>query len=197
MSPEYAFMEMALSIAKLSKDPNTKVGCILASPDHKSVATGYNGFPSGLPESDHMWADKTSKDLICKGTAVLHAEENALLNARQSVQGWSAYVTHHPCVRCKGMLGHSGIRQVHYTYNIKPEYKPGLALILAQQMGITVRCLKPIQSFSIIQPVPNAALKTTLESTQMGMGSVLGASTVSPPVGIPTWQEFQQWSPAG
>ncbi len=197
MSPEYAFLNMAISLADLSKDPSTKVGCILVSPDNKAISTGYNGFPSGLPESDHMWADKTSKDLICKGTAVLHAEENALLNARQSVAGWAAYVTHHPCVRCMGMLGHAGIRQVNYAFPIKPEYKPELAWTLAQQMGITVRCLKPQKSlyFSTTQPAQTVDQKITLESTQMDMVSASVASIA--PLKLRPELCGADWSPAG
>ena len=38
------FMRMAHEVASWSKDPSTKVGCVLVK-DRKIISMGYNGFP--------------------------------------------------------------------------------------------------------------------------------------------------------
>ena len=40
------FLRLAAEIAEFSKDPSTKVGCILVR-DRRIISTGYNGFPRG------------------------------------------------------------------------------------------------------------------------------------------------------
>lgn len=44
------FIEMAMHIATKSKDPSTKVGCVIVGPDNEVRSTGYNGFPRGVQE---------------------------------------------------------------------------------------------------------------------------------------------------
>ena len=41
------FLRLAHEVAKWSKDPSTKVGCILVK-DKKVISMGYNGFPAGI-----------------------------------------------------------------------------------------------------------------------------------------------------
>lgn len=44
------FIEMAMLVAKKSKDPSTKVGCVIVGPDNEIRSTGFNGFPRGVQE---------------------------------------------------------------------------------------------------------------------------------------------------
>jgi len=44
------FIEMAMLVAKKSKDPSTKVGCVLVGPENQVISTGFNGFPRGVRE---------------------------------------------------------------------------------------------------------------------------------------------------
>lgn len=44
------FIRLAMEVAKKSKDPSTKVGCIIVGPDNEIRSTGYNGFPRGVRE---------------------------------------------------------------------------------------------------------------------------------------------------
>ena len=44
------FIEMAMHISTKSKDPSTKVGCVIVGPDNEVRSTGYNGFPRGVRE---------------------------------------------------------------------------------------------------------------------------------------------------
>lgn len=104
------FMDMAHKVASRSKDPNTKVGCIVTSKDKVVVASGYNGIPQGvrdLPErmerpAKYLWT--------------AHAEENAVALAARvgaSLRDGYAYVTHHPCSRCARSLIQAGIQVVY------------------------------------------------------------------------------------
>lgn len=44
------FIQMAELIASKSKDPSTKVGCVIVGPDNEIRSTGFNGFPRGVAE---------------------------------------------------------------------------------------------------------------------------------------------------
>lgn len=90
-----------------SKDPSTKVGCVIVRPDKTIASVGYNGFPRGIVDDDARYADRSVKYLMVK-----HAEENAIYSARESLFGYTAYVTHHPCATCTGSLIQNGIKTI-------------------------------------------------------------------------------------
>lgn len=45
------FIKMAMLVASKSKDPSTKVGCVIVGPDNEVRSTGFNGFPRGVTET--------------------------------------------------------------------------------------------------------------------------------------------------
>lgn len=106
---EEYFIRMAELVASRSKDPSTKVGCVVVSYDNTVLSTGYNGLPRGvldLPErmerpAKYLWT--------------AHAEENAVAQAARngiSLDGATAYVTHSPCCRCARALIQAGILHI-------------------------------------------------------------------------------------
>lgn len=99
---------MALLTAGLSKDPNTKVGAVVVSPDYRKFSVGYNGFAAGIEEKPEMWERPT------KYLYAVHAEENAIINCPFDTQGCFIYITHRPCHRCMSRLVNAGIKQVYY-----------------------------------------------------------------------------------
>jgi len=101
------FMAMAGLIATWSKDPSTQVGCVLVDDARLVRGMGYNGFPRGVKDSAERLADREVKYLF-----VQHAEPNAITNASGKTAGCTAYVTHHPCANCAGLLIQAGIRRV-------------------------------------------------------------------------------------
>lgn len=104
------FMDMAHKVASRSKDPNTKVGCIVTSRDKVVVASGYNGIPQGVRDLPERM-DRPAKYLW-----TAHAEENAVALAARvgaSLRDGYAYVTHHPCSRCARSLIQAGIQVVY------------------------------------------------------------------------------------
>ena len=104
---DYRFMEMARLVAGWSKDPSTKVGCVIVNPRRQVVSTGYNGFPRGVDDDPARYADRATKYLM-----VLHAEQNAVLQAGGDVRGGTAYVTHPPCAQCAATLIQAGIARI-------------------------------------------------------------------------------------
>lgn len=107
ISWDECFMQMADTVSKRSKDPNTKVGAVLVSPGNNAVHIGYNGFPSGLEETEERWDDKHSY--------VVHAEMNAVLNAKCDLDGWTLYTTMFPCSECIKLILQSGIKKIVYS----------------------------------------------------------------------------------
>lgn len=100
---------MADQVAAWSKDPSTRVGCVLVL-DRRILSTGYNGFPLGMPDSKELLNDRPTKYLL-----VQHAEANAVsFAARHGVrlEGATAYVTHPCCSQCMGLLVQAGVRKI-------------------------------------------------------------------------------------
>lgn len=95
-------------IARDSKDPSTKVGAIIVTPDHRMQSSGYNGFPRGMNESCECW------ERPHKYERVIHAEMNAIINCPFDTQGCTVYCTLQPCHVCLNHLRNAGIRRVVY-----------------------------------------------------------------------------------
>jgi dCMP deaminase len=114
------FMEIAKVVAVKALD-DTAVGAVLVR-DNLVLATGFNGFPRGVPSDQE--ADLVLRALEAgnkgglndaKNGWVVHAEHNAILNAARlgaATQGSVMYVTHRPCFRCQTALVQAGVIKV-------------------------------------------------------------------------------------
>lgn len=105
------FAAQALLIANRATCQRAKVGVVLVK-DNKVIATGYNGSVSGTAHcSEHGC-------LVVDGHCVrtLHAEVNAILQGaeRGIPKGFTAYVTHFPCLNCSKQLLQVGCKRVVY-----------------------------------------------------------------------------------
>jgi dCMP deaminase len=99
------FLDLAQQVANWSKDPSTKVGAVLVRPNGTVASLGFNGFARGVRDHEARYADRKIKYEM-----VVHAELNALLNARESVEGYTIYVTPlPPCAQCAAALIQEGI----------------------------------------------------------------------------------------
>ena len=135
------FLELAEHISTWSKDPSTKVGCVVVGEDREIRSTGFNGFPRGIEDDAERLADREQKyPLIC------HAEENAIMHAARtgvSLKGNTAYVTWPPCTRCTRSLIQAGVSEVVYPTGIEiPERWEddlGIAMGMMEEAGITIR----------------------------------------------------------
>lgn len=101
------FMALARHVACWSKDPSTGVGAVIVDEKRRVVALGYNGFPRGVEDSPERLNDRPTKY-----AHVVHAELNAILNARGSVEGCTLYSTLECCTTCAKAIIQSGIRRV-------------------------------------------------------------------------------------
>ena len=101
------FMELAEHVAQWSKDPSTKVGCVIVDKQNRVVSLGFNGFPRGVRDHDLRYMDKETKYLF-----VAHAERNALDNALLSVEGCTLYSPLLPCNECAKSIIQKGIKKV-------------------------------------------------------------------------------------
>jgi|TARA_B110000263_G_scaffold16739_1_gene13409 dCMP deaminase len=106
------FLNLATHISNWSKDPSTKVGCVVVGPDREIRSTGFNGLPRGIEDNDERLNNREIKyPMIC------HAEENAIMHAARigiSLKDCAAYVTWPPCTRCARSLIQAGIITVIY-----------------------------------------------------------------------------------
>jgi dCMP deaminase len=99
------FLTLAKTIALFSKDPSTKVGAVIVRPDKSIVSTGYNGFPRQMEDRAEWYENRTEKY-----SRIIHAEVNALIQAKQSIDGCTLYT--YPslcCDRCCVQMIQAGI----------------------------------------------------------------------------------------
>lgn len=124
---------MATEVAKWSKDPSTKVGCVLVNPESLIVVSmGYNGFPRGVREEmmeeietfhgrtelvKGQQLDPKRWERPTKYLYVEHAERNAIFNAARegvSTAGCWAFLNYEPspCADCARALIQAGIVRI-------------------------------------------------------------------------------------
>ena len=106
------FMQQAQIMSTRSKDPSTKVGCIIVSQDGYVISEGYNGFPRGIADTEERLNDRTQKY-----PRIVHGEANAVINACRNgtkIEDGVVFVTQPPCPDCAKMLVQSGISQIYY-----------------------------------------------------------------------------------
>lgn len=145
------FMGAALLAARRSKDPNTKVGACVVSPERRIVSTGYNGFPDSGGDAHPgaekgaaslPWARAAEDPLDTKYPYVVHAELNAILNAGHRLAGCTLYVVLFPCNECAKAIIQSGIREVVYLRNDRDDVAHAAARRMFIEMGVKCRCVE-------------------------------------------------------
>ena len=107
-------MGVAVLSAMRSKDPSTQVGACIVDKHRRIVSMGYNGFPEGISDDDFPWDRDLPDPLDNKYMYVVHAELNAILNAKTDLRGCTIYVSLFPCNECAKAIIQSGIRKVVY-----------------------------------------------------------------------------------
>ena len=138
------FIGLAQHISTWSKDPSTKVGCVVVGEDREIRSTGFNGFPRGINDDEERLTDREKKyPLIC------HAEENAIMHAARigvSLKDSTAYVAWPPCSRCARSLIQAGIREIVYpeTGKIPERWIEDFTISdsMLNEAGVAVRSIK-------------------------------------------------------
>jgi dCMP deaminase len=112
------FLLLATTASLKSKDPSTQVGAAIARPDNTIVTLGYNGFPRGVADTPERLNDRPTKYSL-----VVHAEVNAILSARESLNGYTMYCTLMPCDRCFVQMIQCGIKRVVFPQPTAEQYE--------------------------------------------------------------------------
>jgi dCMP deaminase len=108
------FILIALFTSLRSKDPRSKVGAVLVNREKHIVGTGYNGFVREADETKFNW-QSDGEWLQTKYPYVVHAEQNAILNATTSnLDDCSIYTTLFPCNECARIIAQKKIKDVIY-----------------------------------------------------------------------------------
>lgn len=99
------FLEETMRLSFRSKDPSTKVGALIVSPDRRKKFSGYNGFPSKMEDQPEWYEDRNEKY-----ERIIHGEMNALILAGADVQGYTLYTwPFMSCHRCFVHMAQAGI----------------------------------------------------------------------------------------
>lgn len=138
------FIGLARHIAGWSKDPSTKVGCVVVGVDREIRSTGFNGFPRGIEDTADRLENRDLKyPLIC------HAEENAIMHAARigvSLRDCRAYVTWPPCTRCARSLVQAGVNEIVYPagLDIPERWREDFAMSMSMfdEAGVLVRTVE-------------------------------------------------------
>ncbi len=135
------FMSIACLVAHRSTCLRRKVGAVLVK-DHRILATGYNGAPTGLRHClelgclrEQMQVPSGQRHELCRA---LHAEQNVLIQAAYHgvpVAGSSLYCTNLPCVICTKMLINAGIVSIRYLEG----YPDELSREMLREAGIDLK----------------------------------------------------------
>lgn len=133
----HRFLRLAAEIATWSKDPATKVGCVIIGPDREVRSTGFNGLPRGVEDT----AERMQRP--AKYTWTSHAEENCVAQAARigvSLKGCAAYVTHAPCSSCARSLIQAGIAKVIVGPGLTsmPDVEFAVAAAMFREAGVIV-----------------------------------------------------------
>lgn len=145
------FIELAIQVARMSKDPSTQVGAVVVGPDREILSTGFNGFPRGIEDTLERL---TNRDL--KLGLIVHAEMNAILQAARngvSTKGRKLYLAATdgsgqvwggpPCTRCTVEIIQSGVSEI-----VSRPFKTGfshwkssleVSLVLLKEAGVVYR----------------------------------------------------------
>lgn len=108
---DFHWIDVAKLTARMSKDPSTKVGAVIAK-DKRMLGAGFNGFPPQIEDNREWLNDRPTKYKL-----VIHAEMNAILEAYKNghhyeIPGSTLYVTLAPCADCAKIITAVGIKRV-------------------------------------------------------------------------------------
>lgn len=103
------FMKIAETVALKSKDPSSKMGCVIVDKNKRVVSLGYNGLIQGADESKLTLSERPMKYYFAT-----HSEMNAVLFAHQDLTGCTIYNRVATCDNCLKYCLQAGITRFVY-----------------------------------------------------------------------------------
>ncbi len=131
------YLKFAIEEAKKSNDPNTKVGCVIAR-ENNILSKGHNDFP--FNSKNFPWERNSENPSDTKYPYVVHAEQNAIINAKSDLSGATAYVTEFPCSTCTKLLIQAGIKDIYYIsskYSHLDDHKAAVRMLTEFKINFT------------------------------------------------------------
>lgn len=135
LSKDDYFLNMAELVSRRSTCLRRAVGCVLVNRHDHIIATGYNGVAASMAHCNEKLDDE--EDVItttfsslypnaCPGAEAasgtdldacyaIHAEQNALLQCRDTQSIMTCYVTHSPCILCTKMLLNTSCARIVFS----------------------------------------------------------------------------------
>ena len=116
------FMGIAEAVSMKSKDPSSKMGCVIVDENKRVVSTGYNGLVQGSNESKMTLSERPMKYYFA-----IHSEMNALIFAHQDLTGCTVYNRVATCENCLKYCLQAGIKRFVYkelrvhSHSVDPE----------------------------------------------------------------------------
>lgn len=123
--------EWAIRLAALTAERSTccrrHVGCVLLNERGHVLSTGYNGVAAGLPHCNHhdpfhpeglpnaCQGAHAPSGTNLDGCQAIHAEQNALLQCKDTYQIHTAYVTASPCMTCAKLLLNTSCQRIIFV----------------------------------------------------------------------------------
>ena len=104
------FMKIAETVALKSKDPSSKMGCVIVDPNKRVVSVGFNGMVQGADESKMTLSERPMKYYFA-----IHSEMNAVIYARQDLKGCKIYNRVATCENCLKYCLQAGIKRFVYS----------------------------------------------------------------------------------
>lgn len=102
-------MQIAETVATKSKDPSSKMGCVIVDPKKRVVSLGYNGMVQNADESKMTLSERPMKYYFA-----IHSEMNALIFAHQDLTGCTVYNRVATCENCLKYCLQAGIKRFVY-----------------------------------------------------------------------------------
>lgn len=121
------FVGIARAVAARADCTRARHGAVIVDAHRRIISTGYNGSPPGSPlsclEGDCPRAHKTFEQQPANSGGyedciALHAEQNAIANARSELRGGTIYITGPPCPMCAKLIAAAGLT-VWYPENLR------------------------------------------------------------------------------
>jgi dCMP deaminase len=110
------FFLLAKHVSEWSRDPSTRVGCVIVGTSNEIRAIGYNGLPRSIEDSP------SRLERPQKYAWVEHAERNAIYAAARAgvpLEGCRMYVSWFPCIDCARAIVQVGITHI---FGIEPDW---------------------------------------------------------------------------
>lgn len=103
------FLNIAETVSLKSKDPSSKMGCVIVDQNKRVVSVGFNGLVRGADESKLTLSERPMKYHF-----VIHSEMNAIIYARQNLEGCTVYNRVATCDNCLKHCLQAGIKRFVY-----------------------------------------------------------------------------------